>query len=75
MTAMPAAKPYNPLPINTAQFGGIWGQNPFQCQVNMTVPSIASTDHYNEQVKSRFGFHVVEVINNEVICAATSANP
>ena len=41
----------------------------------MTVPSIATPDQYNEQVKSRFGFHVVEVINNEVICAATTTNP
>ena len=38
------------------------------------MTGINSTDAYKQAAMQRLNFHVVEVINNEVICAAMDPN-
>lgn len=57
--------------ITTPEFGGTWGQTPHEKSLVLNVPSINNTDAYKVALQSKIGFHVVEVINNEVISAAT----
>ena len=43
---------------------------------SLTIPSIASAQLYANAMRDKLQFHPVDVINNEVICAAqTSGNP
>jgi hypothetical protein len=62
------------MQITTQQFGGMWGQNPYERQFTVSLPGVNSTDDYKASLKQKLGFHVVEVIGNEVISAATSNN-
>ena len=64
------AKPYNPQMITTADFGGAWGTLPFEKSTAAFVAGCTSAEAYKQLLQARLGFHVVEVINNEVISAA-----
>ena len=57
--------------ISTPEFGGYWGQLPFEKSVIVTAQHINNTDVFKQTLQAKLGFHVVEVINNEVISAAT----
>lgn len=64
------ARPYNPQMITTADFGGAWGTLAFEKSTAAHVPGCTSAEAYKQLVQARLGFHVVEIINNEVISAA-----
>ena len=70
MAAAAPAKPYNPQPISTPEFGGAWGTLPLEKSAIVNVAGCTTTEGYKQLVQTRLGFHVVEVINNEVISAA-----
>lgn len=61
--------------ITTQQFGGMWGQVPYERQFQLALPGVNSPQDYSEALRSKLGFHVVEIIGSEVISAANSASP
>lgn len=67
--AAPQGPTYRPHPITTPEFGASWGTLPMEKSVTVAMTGITSTDAYKQTAASRLSFHVVEVINNEVICA------
>ena len=71
-TAAPAApaKPYNAKPITTPEFGQTWGTLSLEKNAAVMVAGCTTTEAYKQLIQARLGFHVVEVINNEVICSA-----
>ena len=38
--------PFKPMQITTQQFGGMWGQNPFERQYTISLPGVSSTADY-----------------------------
>lgn len=68
-----AQPPYQAYTITTPQFGGEWGTLPLQNSCSVTIPSITTPESYKQLIQSRLGFHVVEIIKNEVISAASDA--
>lgn len=56
--------------ITTPEFGGAWGSLACEKSVATNVPGCTTPDAYKQLVQTKLGFHVVEVINNEVISAA-----
>lgn len=69
--AAPApAKPYTAQPITTPEFGGSWGTLALEKSAVVNVAGCTTPEAYKQLVMTRLGFHVVEIINNEVICAA-----
>ena len=60
--------------ITTPEFGGYWGQLPFEKSIVVNVHHITNTDVFKQTLQAKLGFYVVEVINNEVISAATDPN-
>ena len=68
---------FQPIVLNTQQFGELWVQlPPIEKRMSLTLPNISSAQLYAQTMKQKLDFHPVDVINNEVICAAQqSGNP
>ena len=54
----------------TPEFGASWGALKIEKSAQVAGTAIKTTDAYKESVQANVGYHVVEVINNEVISAA-----
>ena len=67
--AAPVGPSYRPWQITTPEFGGAWGTLSAEKQTQITAASLATTDAYKMAVQTKLGLHVVDTINNEVICA------
>lgn len=62
-----------PLPIQTAQFGGLWKQLPKPAEVKfgLLTPAVTSSQEYMSRMRSRVHIHPVQTVGQENICAGT----
>ena len=68
---------FQPVMINTQQFGELWMQLPaVDKRGTLNIPSISSAQIYANTIREKIQLHPVDIINNEVICAGqTGGNP
>jgi hypothetical protein len=61
---------FQPVKITTDQFGQNWVALTNEKRLALVSRTIATPQQFKDLMEARIQFHGVEIINNEIICAA-----